>query len=67
MANTFLYILSKNGCFALHHGSLFHTNSIASASGEATVKRLINFSLYYIADFNIPMKRGTFIEYAKAC
>jgi phosphomannomutase len=65
VAYTFPYVFSENGCVALRHGSLFHTNSIASAIGEATLKRLINFALHYIADLDIPVKRGTFIEYRK--
>ena len=27
------------------------------------MKKLINFSLKYIADLDIPIKRGTFVEY----
>jgi phosphomannomutase len=27
------------------------------------LKKLINFSLKYIADLDIPVKRGTFLEY----
>lgn len=27
------------------------------------MKKLINYSLHYIADLDIPIKRGTFIEY----
>ena len=31
--------------------------------GEDNIKRLVNFCLKYIADLDIPIKRGTFIEY----
>jgi phosphomannomutase len=31
--------------------------------GEERLKTLINFCLHYIADLDIPIKRGTFIEY----
>jgi phosphomannomutase len=31
--------------------------------GEDRLKTLINFCLHYIADLDIPIKRGTFIEY----
>jgi len=31
--------------------------------GEDNLKRLINFCLHYIADLEIPIKRGTFIEF----
>ena len=31
--------------------------------GEDNLKQLINFLLHYIADLDIPIKRGTFIEF----
>ena len=31
--------------------------------GEERLKKLINFCLHYIADLEIPIKRGTFLEY----
>ncbi|EOA27772.1 hypothetical protein CARUB_v10023927mg [Capsella rubella] len=31
--------------------------------GEDKLKELINFTLHYIADLDIPIKRGTFIEF----
>ncbi len=31
--------------------------------GEDNLKKLINFSLKYIANLDIPIKRGTFLEY----
>jgi phosphomannomutase len=37
--------------------------SINDHMGEARLKRLINFCLHYIADLDIPIKRGTFVEY----
>lgn len=30
---------------------------------EGQLKRLISFILHYIADLDIPIKRGTFIEF----
>lgn len=49
----------------MRQGSIFHTESIAEEVGEATLRRLIDFSLRYIADLDIPVKRGGFIEYRK--
>ena len=37
--------------------------SIQKVFGDETLKRVINFTLKYIADLDIPVKRGTFIEY----
>ena len=31
--------------------------------GEERLKAFINFCLHYIADLDIPLKRGTFVEY----
>jgi phosphomannomutase len=31
--------------------------------GEQRLKAFINFCLHYIADLDIPLKRGTFVEY----
>ena len=37
--------------------------SLKKHLGEAKLKELINFILHYIADLDIPIKRGTFIEF----
>jgi phosphomannomutase len=59
------FIFAENGCVALKAGQVFFEESISSEVGEDVIKRLINFSLRYIADIDIPIKRGTFIEYRK--
>ena len=48
---------------AFHKDKLFHENSIAEFLGEDKVKKLINTSLAYMATIDIPVKRGTFIEF----
>lgn len=37
--------------------------SLKKHLGEEKLKELINFILHYIADLDIPIKRGTFIEF----
>ncbi|KAL3814855.1 hypothetical protein ACJIZ3_016123 [Penstemon smallii] len=37
--------------------------SLRSFLGEEKLKEIINFILHYIADLDIPIKRGTFIEF----
>ena len=37
--------------------------SLSSHLGEDNLKALINFCLHYIADLDLPIKRGTFIEF----
>lgn len=57
------YSFSENGLVAYKDGKLLAVKSINQHLGEENVKRLINFVLRYIADLDIPIKRGTFIEF----
>ena len=57
------YSFSENGLVAYKNGSLIGKRSISDHLGEANIKRFVNFVLRYIADLDIPIKRGTFIEY----
>ncbi len=57
------YNFSENGLVAYKNGELIAKQSFANHVGEDNVKRLVNFILHYIADLNIPIKRGTFIEF----
>jgi phosphomannomutase len=59
----FDYVFSENGLMAFHKDKLFHENSIAEFLGEENIKKLINTSLAYMATIDIPVKRGTFIEF----
>uniref|UniRef100_A0A2N9HN01 Phosphomannomutase n=1 Tax=Fagus sylvatica TaxID=28930 RepID=A0A2N9HN01_FAGSY len=45
------YVFSENGLVAHKDGKLIGTQEI------------INFTLHYLADLDIPIKRGTFIEF----
>lgn len=42
---------------------LLAVQSLKNHLGEERLKRFINFVLRYIADLDIPIKRGTFIEF----
>ena len=57
------YLFSENGLVAYKEGKLLATQSLKKHLGEAKLKELINFVLHYIADLDIPIKRGTFIEF----
>ena len=59
----FDYVFSENGVVAHREGSLIGSNSIATYLGEDKLKELINFVLRYFSDVEVPVKRGTFIEY----
>ena len=57
------YVFSENGLVAHKAGQLVEKASLRTHLGEPTLQRLINFVLHYIADLDIPVKRGTFIEF----
>ncbi|GLT60678.1 hypothetical protein SLA2020_334340 [Shorea laevis] len=57
------FVFSENGLVAHQDGKLIGTQSLKSFLGEEKLKEFINFTLHYIADLDIPIKRGTFIEF----
>lgn len=59
----FDYVFPENGLVFIEKGVERSKESIQKHLGEANIKRLINFSLHYIADLDIPVKRGTFIDF----
>lgn len=61
--NEFDYIFAENGLVHFENGVEISRQSIQKHLGESVIKRLINFCLHYIADLDIPVKRGTFIEF----
>ena len=54
----FDYVFSENGLMAHQKGQLIGSQSFQRHLGEAKLKHLINFILHYIADLDIPIKRG---------
>lgn len=63
MFKHFDYIFSQNGLDAYKDGELIGQESFRDYLGEERLKKLVNFLLHQIADIDIPIKRGTFIEY----
>jgi phosphomannomutase len=59
----FDYVFAENGLVHFEKGVEVSRQSIQKHLGENVIKRLINFCLHYIADLDIPVKRGTFIEF----
>lgn len=57
------YNFSENGLVAYGNGKLIEKQSIQSYLGEDNIKCIVNFAMRYIADLDIPVKRGTFIEF----
>ncbi|KAI0825858.1 eukaryotic phosphomannomutase [Irpex lacteus] len=61
--NEFDYFFSENGLTAYKLGQPLPSESFIKFLGEERYKPLANFILHYIADLDIPIKRGTFIEF----
>lgn len=57
------YTFSENGLMAHKGAELLAVQSLKQHLGEARLQRFINFVLHYIADLDIPVKRGTFVEF----
>lgn len=57
------YSFSENGLVAYKAGALIGKTEIKTHLGEENIKKIINFALHYIADLDIPVKRGTFVEF----
>ena len=61
--NIFDYCFFENGLDAYKGVELLNTQSLKDFLGESKIKRFINFVLRYIYELDIPIKRGTFIEF----
>lgn len=59
----FDFCFAENGLVAYRMGVPLASNSFIKWIGEAQYKKLANWILHYIADLDIPVKRGTFIEF----
>lgn len=59
----FDYVFPENGLVFIEKGVEKSKESIQQHLGESNIKRLINYCLHYIADLDIPVKRGTFIDF----
>ncbi|KAA8896771.1 phosphomannomutase [Sphaerosporella brunnea] len=59
----FDFCFAENGLTAYRQGAALPSNSFIAQIGEARYKTLANFILHEIADLDIPVKRGTFIEF----
>ncbi|KAI0731293.1 eukaryotic phosphomannomutase [Earliella scabrosa] len=59
----FDYAFAENGLTAYKLGKQLPSQSFIKFIGEERYKKLANFILHYIADLDIPIKRGTFIEF----
>ncbi|KAI9894090.1 MAG: Phosphomannomutase [Vezdaea aestivalis] len=63
VTSMFDFCFAENGLTAYRLGQPLASHSFIGWLGEEKYQKLINFVLRYIADLNIPVKRGTFIEF----
>ena len=59
----FDFCFSENGLTAFRKAKPLASASFIKWIGEETYQKICNFILKYIADLEIPVKRGTFIEF----
>lgn len=59
----FDFCFAENGLTAYRMGQRLASQSFIRWLGEDKYKKLVNFLLRYIADLDIPVKRGTFVEF----
>lgn len=63
IVHIFPFNFSQNGLVAYKHGELLAEQTISKYLGEDNVKRLVNWVMKYLSDLDLPVKRGTFIEF----
>ncbi|KAL2016412.1 hypothetical protein VTK56DRAFT_3533 [Thermocarpiscus australiensis] len=59
----FDFCFAENGLTAFRLGEPLPSNSFIRWLGEEQYKELVRFILHYVADLDIPIKRGTFVEF----
>lgn len=59
----FDFAFAENGLTAYRMGVPMESSSFIGWLGEEKYKRLVKFCLRYIADLDIPVQRGTFVEF----
>jgi len=61
--NMFDWCFAENGLWAAKDGAIIGQTSFKDHIGEEKLKKLINWILMYFANLDLPVKRGTFIEF----
>ncbi|KAI0060958.1 eukaryotic phosphomannomutase [Artomyces pyxidatus] len=59
----FDFAFAENGLTAYRLGKPLESQSFIRHIGEDRYKKLVSFILHYVADLDIPIKRGTFVEF----
>mmetsp|Transcript_19058 Transcript_19058/g.32642 ORF Transcript_19058/g.32642 Transcript_19058/m.32642 type:complete len:245 (+) Transcript_19058:167-901(+) len=63
LINNYDYVFAENGLVAYKAGELLAVQSLKVHLGDDKLKTFINYVLHYVADLDIPIKRGTFVEF----
>ncbi|KAH9920109.1 phosphomannomutase [Fomitopsis serialis] len=63
VSEDFDYVFAECGLIAYKRGLKLPHERFVDLIGEDRYKNLVNFILRYIADIDIPIKRGTFVEF----
>ncbi|OAA61270.1 Eukaryotic phosphomannomutase [Niveomyces insectorum RCEF 264] len=63
VTDLFDFAFSENGLTAFRAGQPLRSTSFIAWCGEARYQEFVNFVLHYVADLNLPVKRGTFVEF----
>ncbi|KAH9582168.1 Phosphomannomutase [Trypanosoma melophagium] len=61
--NQFDYVFSENGLLGFKNGVEIHRQSLLNFLGNEKVKKFVKKALHLIADLDIPVQRGTFVEF----
>ena len=63
VVKVFPYNFSQNGLVAYKNGELLNIQTMSQHIGEDNVKRIVNWTLKYIADLDIPIKVRKWVRY----
>lgn len=63
ITKVFPFNFSQNGLVAYEDGNIKEIQTISKHLGEENIKKMVNFVLQYLSTVDIPIKRGTFIEF----
>lgn len=59
----FDFVFSENGLLAVKNGAEIGKQTIQSFVGEERLQRFINYTLLCLSEIELPVKRGTFVEF----
>jgi HAD superfamily hydrolase (TIGR01484 family) len=56
IVNEVVWNFSQNGLVAYEKGQLLESNSVSKHLGEDNIKRIVNWTMRYLADLDLPVK-----------